>query len=259
MCAFNPIPNKFVSRILKISIFLFLAGTLVACGPSQREKDLRVENNQLIVEQGKLKEQLANTEIELQNAQSIAEKDQLNSDLKVARAATDEQHRSLEELQAQQAAIQSKMDSSLAENESLKQRLAELEGHTETLAKEKGSLNERLAQTANELGSAQTHAAELSSSYEVLLREKSNLAASDEAARSELERARQGLENAQTEVARLTGARGIYTVQNIDSLSTIAAFFYRNGSLWPKILQANSFLTTNPDLIFPGMVLIIPQ
>ena len=49
-------------------------------------------------------------------------------------------------------------------------------------------------------------------------------------------------------------------MQNADSLSTIATFFYRSGNLWPKIMAANAFLIgANPDLIFAGMVLIIPR
>lgn len=337
MRTFNPIPKKFASGILKSSIFLFLSMALIACGPSQREQDLSAENNRLIDEQGKLKQQLANMQAQLQaselqvttveadppvgaqaeqagklgiaqpsaepigltaesetsdtaneqaqtlsqqpeeasvagnsiqqessgleqqSAPSIAEKDRLKANLEIARTATDELRRSVEELQAQQSTIKAEMNASLAENESLKQRLAQLEGHTETLTEERENLNKRLTQTANELGGAQDRSAELSSAYEVLLQEKSSLAANDEAKRTELEHAKQSLEDAQTEVARLTGARGIYTVQDIDSLSTIAAFFYRDGNQWPKILQANSFLTTNPDLIYSGMVLIIPQ
>ena len=67
------------------------------------------------------------------------------------------------------------------------------------------------------------------------------------------------LEQAQREVARLSGARGIYTVQNADSLSSIAAYFYRRGHRWPEILRANDNLIDDADLIFPGMVLIIPK
>jgi nucleoid-associated protein YgaU len=70
---------------------------------------------------------------------------------------------------------------------------------------------------------------------------------------------RRRLEQAQSEVARLTGARGIYTVQPADSLSSIAVFFYRNADRWPAILEANAHLIYNPDLIFPGMVLIVPE
>ena len=67
------------------------------------------------------------------------------------------------------------------------------------------------------------------------------------------------LEQAQREVARLSGARGIYTVQNADSLSSIAAYFYRRCHRWPYILRANDHLIDDADLIFPGMVLIIPK
>lgn len=51
-----------------------------------------------------------------------------------------------------------------------------------------------------------------------------------------------------------------YTVQAGDTLSSIAARAYGNGSLWPKIKQANqsSLKSSDPDAIFPGEVLIIP-
>ena len=76
---------------------------------------------------------------------------------------------------------------------------------------------------------------------------------------AELARTRSALEQAQSEIARIEGARGIYTVQGDDSLSLIAAFFYHDGNRWPKVFQSNAFLLSHPDRIFPGMVLIIPQ
>ena len=60
-------------------------------------------------------------------------------------------------------------------------------------------------------------------------------------------------------VARLTGARGIYTVQSADSLSSIAAYFYCKGGRWSDIHKENEFLAENPDLIHAGQVLIIPK
>ena len=58
---------------------------------------------------------------------------------------------------------------------------------------------------------------------------------------------------------RGSNAHGIYTIKESDSLSTVAAFFYANGNYWPRIAEANRFLIgDNPDLIFAGMVLIIP-
>jgi nucleoid-associated protein YgaU len=81
----------------------------------------------------------------------------------------------------------------------------------------------------------------------------------DQARRAGLENTRKAFEGTQADVARLTGARGIYTVQRTDSLSEIAAFFYHNGYRWPDIFKANAFLISHPDLIYPGMVLIIPR
>ena len=75
-----------------------------------------------------------------------------------------------------------------------------------------------------------------------------------------LEGLRAELEEAQSELAYLTGAHGIYTVQPGDSLSSISAYFYRNGNRWPDVLEANSQIVgDNPDLIYTGMTLILPQ
>ncbi|MGH3799397.1 MAG: Gmad2 immunoglobulin-like domain-containing protein [Pseudonocardiaceae bacterium] len=50
-----------------------------------------------------------------------------------------------------------------------------------------------------------------------------------------------------------------YTVVAGDTLSGIAQRFYGNGSLFPRIFQANRDQISNPDRIFPGQVLRIPQ
>lgn len=183
---------------------------------------------------------------------------QLSAELDLISAEMDELRAVLEGHQVQQEADNEKLRSVIAKNESLKKRLAKLEGQNVTLMEQQQFLDERLTQTTSELDQAKAHAAELSSDYEALLQERSELASTDKSMEAKLKAAKQSLEAAQTEVARLAGARGIYTVQEVDSLSSIAAFFYRDGALWPKILQANSFLVTNADLIFPGMVLIIP-
>ncbi len=47
-----------------------------------------------------------------------------------------------------------------------------------------------------------------------------------------------------------------YTVQSGDTLSAIAQLYYGNGSLYRIIAKANHI--ANPDLIYPGQVLIIP-
>ena len=49
-----------------------------------------------------------------------------------------------------------------------------------------------------------------------------------------------------------------YTVVSGDSLSAIAQRAYGNANDWPAIWHANTAVT-NPDLIFPGEVLVIPD
>ncbi len=49
-----------------------------------------------------------------------------------------------------------------------------------------------------------------------------------------------------------------YTVQKGDSLWKIARHFYGNGSDYKKIYDANAGSIRNPNLIYPGQVLVIP-
>jgi len=49
-----------------------------------------------------------------------------------------------------------------------------------------------------------------------------------------------------------------YTVQPGDSLSKIARQFYGKPALWTVILNANRDILSNPRLLRPGQVLVIP-
>lgn len=49
-----------------------------------------------------------------------------------------------------------------------------------------------------------------------------------------------------------------YTVQRGDCLWNIAKKFYGNGSQYTKIYNANTDKIKNPNLIYPGQVLVIP-
>jgi nucleoid-associated protein YgaU len=50
-----------------------------------------------------------------------------------------------------------------------------------------------------------------------------------------------------------------YTVQSGDTLWKISEQVYGNGSKYMKIFEANADLLENPDQIFPGQKLIIPD
>jgi nucleoid-associated protein YgaU len=49
-----------------------------------------------------------------------------------------------------------------------------------------------------------------------------------------------------------------YVVQKGDTLSKIAAEFYGDKMLYPKIFEANRDILTDPDKIKPGQKLLIP-
>ena len=50
-----------------------------------------------------------------------------------------------------------------------------------------------------------------------------------------------------------------YTVQSGDTLWKISQEMYGNGSKYMKIFEANKPMLENPDKIFPGQVLVIPE
>jgi nucleoid-associated protein YgaU len=50
-----------------------------------------------------------------------------------------------------------------------------------------------------------------------------------------------------------------HTVVPGESLSSIAQHWYGAASTWPRIYEANRHQIVNPDLIFPGQVLRVPQ
>jgi nucleoid-associated protein YgaU len=50
-----------------------------------------------------------------------------------------------------------------------------------------------------------------------------------------------------------------YTVERGDSLSKIAKRYYGNAMKYPVIFDANREVIKDPDLIYPGQVLIIPK
>lgn len=54
-------------------------------------------------------------------------------------------------------------------------------------------------------------------------------------------------------------AHRTYTVVAGDSLSKIAKQFYGKANAWRKIFEANQDIVKNPDLIYPGQVLKIPN
>ena len=50
-----------------------------------------------------------------------------------------------------------------------------------------------------------------------------------------------------------------YTVQSGDTLGKIAKTFYGNAMEYPKIFEANKPMLSDPDKIYPGQVLRIPE
>jgi nucleoid-associated protein YgaU len=50
-----------------------------------------------------------------------------------------------------------------------------------------------------------------------------------------------------------------HTVAKGESLSKIAKKYYGDAKQWPRIFEANKDTIKNPDLIFPGQVITVPD
>lgn len=162
-------------------------------------------------------------------------------------AEREEAQNRLRDLEDERVALQARLDASEAELEALQLDVrAAVESETQGLRQERDS-------ALADLEAAEARARELTDA----------LAQAQEAQDAQDGRVVQALQvalvEAQGDVARLANARGVYTVQAADSLSSIATFFYRNGNMWPSILEANDHLIDDPDLIFSGMVLVVPE
>lgn len=59
--------------------------------------------------------------------------------------------------------------------------------------------------------------------------------------------------------APVTQAAETYEVKKGDSLSRIAKSVYGDASAWKRIFEANQDVIKDPDKIFPGQKLKIPQ
>jgi nucleoid-associated protein YgaU len=62
----------------------------------------------------------------------------------------------------------------------------------------------------------------------------------------------------QLQLAESTGARGVYRVQQDDTLAGISRDFYGKSSAWSRIYEANRHMLKSPDRVFPGATLIVP-
>ncbi len=50
-----------------------------------------------------------------------------------------------------------------------------------------------------------------------------------------------------------------YDIQRGDSLSLIAKRYYGDANKWPQIFEANREIIKDPDLIYPGQKIVIPD
>lgn len=64
---------------------------------------------------------------------------------------------------------------------------------------------------------------------------------------------------ASTRTAKTTVSGGKYTVVSGDCLWNIAKKFYGNGALYMKIYNANTNVLKNPNTLYAGQVLVIPE
>ncbi len=190
------------------------------------------------------------------SAQQTAQLAQANSHLVTLLEATNQRLKAVQdELVAYRGKPQAP-ERQADDTEPLRQRIAELERQLSQVAAGKESAgmekNEALEQ-------AKQRALMLSRTYRSLLKKQGKLGSQDQVSEAAIDATRKAFEEAQREIANLRDARGIYTVQPGDTLFSIAAFFYQDGDRWLDIFKANKFLIRKPNLIYTGMVLVVPR
>lgn len=67
------------------------------------------------------------------------------------------------------------------------------------------------------------------------------------------------VKKAEIEIPEIEVEKMFYTVKKGDYLSKIAKKVYGDASKYPIIFEANKPMLKDPDLIYPGQVLVIPQ
>lgn len=55
------------------------------------------------------------------------------------------------------------------------------------------------------------------------------------------------------------GSRGIYVVQQGESLSRVAKAFYGDAGRWRDLVEANKDKIPDPDMVKPGTIILIPE
>lgn len=224
-----------------------LSGALEAAQTQNQELSSTLGEAQSQV--SSLQEQLATLTQENQTSQ--AEREALQSQL--------------ESVQAEQADLSAQLSEANTSSEQLSERLTQAQNERDQLLSrlnqtlnQEQTLEESLTPRQDQLEQARTQASEAAETYVALRQQTPNLSAVSEARRGEVEAAQRALLEAQRTVARLSGAQAAYTVRGGDSLSEIAVLFYRSGSRWTDIVDANGYVLDDPDALIPGMVLVIP-
>jgi nucleoid-associated protein YgaU len=66
------------------------------------------------------------------------------------------------------------------------------------------------------------------------------------------------LHESQVLLSRTMNARGVYRVRPNDTLAAISRRYYSNSGQWGRIFQANRHVLVDPNLLLPGVSLVIP-
>ena len=281
--------NCSIRAVAPLAIACSLA-LLAGCGPSKSELAREIATLKEQVEKGtgeskSLNDQISSLKNELEAARKqLAEarsqatitdkqlaqaRDAVDTERKAAgetkteleqvRVVIVQRERQIEERVAEVKSLQAQLNVAQAAERSAAAERDTISAEASGLRQQLAAVDSKLKESGSNLQDEQKRASDLTDRLAAVIKEQSSLKQISESQRAELAAIAAALADAQAKVARLTGARGIYTVQDGDSLSSIALYFYRNAYRWPGIAKANSHLINHPDRIFPAMVLIIPK
>lgn len=149
-----------------------------------------------------------------------------------------------------------------AQEQELAQAYQQMEGLNRTLSEQNSALAAMRARLPAKEGGTMTLAQARQDAETAMqrMRDSAKAAASSKTAqtRNALTQAREDLHRAQSMVARVTGARGVYRVRSGDTLAEISRRYYGVIGRWPQIHEANRHILSNPNLLVAGTTLVMP-
>ena len=195
------------------------------------------------------------------NARKSADQARMQAERRLAKAIQDAEQTSadLQSLKATSSALEQEL--SLRED-----RIKQLDADLKTARRTSGDLQDRLTNLQNRtpitdgglLSETLARQASADAAARLLQARKHSKDSDPAEAAHRIRTAEIDLRHHQRRLAMVIDAQSLYQVRANDTLAQISNRFYRSGSPWRPLFEANRHVLANPDRLEPGVTLVIP-